>query len=205
MDMRMEPLDNYSIGIDPGWVNMGCATVKEVSPFKFEILYSGTWDPSKALTENQIKFAVSAMLKPIPYNAGGNVDLMPVAIERYVSYGNIRSTHGEEILMVIGMLRMELFNRRGMAEPIMLKAIDWKTKLCQTLVRHTGFDNPSKKGLLDKEFSVAAAKHLTSNNELISDDHQADAICLAAYPQVLVHAKQAKAANSSGSAPSSQP
>lgn len=183
----------WGIGIDPGWVSMGCATVKATEEsFKFDVVYAQTWDPSQQLTGNVISFAACAMMRPIPTEVLQGEQLVPLCIERYVSYGNVRSTHTEEILMVVGRLQQEFFSRRGVSEPMMLKAIDWKTKLCQTLVQYTGFDNPSKKGSLDKEFSVAAAKHLTINHDLIVDSHTADSVCLAAYPLVLAQARAAK-------------
>lgn len=189
----------YSLGIDPGWANLGAASVLAVSPFRFKILHAKTYNPSGGkFPEQVILDAKDDLVKSLPDSLWDTDEIADISIERYVSYGNVRSTHTEEILMVIGMLKFALWEHFNFGYPVMLKAIDWKTKLCQALVQHTGFDNPSKKGLLDKEFSVAAAKHLTINNDIISDDHQADAICLAAYPQVMAHAKQAKAAKANG-------
>lgn len=186
----------WGVGIDPGWVNAGYATVKAAAePFKFEIKTAGTANPSSVLSpESIIHFIFEETIHPMSARDGFGRVLIPLSIERYVSYGNVRSTHGEEILEIIGMLRMEYWRDCGFAPVNMIRALDWKTKLCQTLVRHTGFNNPSKKGLLDKEFSVAVAKHLTTNHgSILKTDHEADAIALAAYPLVLAQAKEIEA------------
>ena len=198
--MQMAPLvkhSEYGVGIDPGWMNLGAAVVKTTDTlFKFEVVKSLTACPGNShsptyntiLTVQELMWGIE---KPIYDCQSWIAALVPhVSIERYVSYGNVRSTHTEEITEVIGILKAEFWHW-GSIEPEMYKAIDWKTKLCQTLVRYTGFDNPSSS--LDKKFSIAAAKHITTNNESIIDDHQADAICLAAYPKILAQTKAVRA------------
>lgn len=184
----------YGIGVDPGWVNLGAAVVKKTGvPFKFELLRVRTMDPSLSdAPERNIFFLVDDLSDGLPISSCSDpyVKDPTISIERYVSYGNVRSSHTEEISTVIGMLRMEFWNWCGTTRPIMLKAIDWKTKLCQTLVKYSGFDNPSAS--LDKKFSVAAAKHISTNPEKVSNDHEADAICLAAYPHIMAQAHAAR-------------
>lgn len=110
--------------------------------------------------------------------------LTSACLERYVSYKGVNTAEAENILMLIGGLRQALrYSQASLPFDVLLvRAIDWKTDLVKYLVKNKGFDNPSTS--LDKKFSIAAAKCIIGNHE-IKTDHEADAICLAAYPSLL--------------------
>lgn len=188
----------YGVGFDPAWVTLGSAIIKESSqPFKVDILWVKTSSPGKE--EGGPCFHIDGLFHDM--NQILNLKwpgecLIPTTMERFVSYGNVRSSHTEEITRVIGIIEMACYYHHGLALPVQHKAIDWKTKLCQNLVKYAGFDNPSAS--LDKKFSLAAARHISTNPEKITNDHEADAICLAAYPHILA---QVQAARTSGRTP----
>lgn len=194
MEQQLE-MSEYGIGVDPGWINLGAAVVKRAeAPFKFDILKARTVDPSLSdYPERNLFFLVDDLTEGLQISSCADpyVKDPTLCIERYVSYGNVRSSHTEEISTVIGMLRMQFWNWCGTTRVSMLKAIDWKIKLCQTLVKYDGFDNPSAS--LDKKFSLAAARHISTNPEKLKNDHEADAICLAAYPHVMAQAQATRA------------
>jgi hypothetical protein len=56
----------------------------------------------------------------------------------------------------------------------MVRAIDWKPKVCKYLVRKKGFNNPYPS--FDKQFSILAANTLSGGDTKV--DHEADAVCL---------------------------
>lgn len=166
-----------STGVDPGWVNLGWARVQAdcTKLVKVTILECQTLNPStyEGGPEKLIDLAMTICPGEI------------ANIERYVSYGAQRSTHTEEITMVIGMLRMAFyltkFNWDNKLKDInMVRAIEWKTELVQILSKYYGFD--CKFTELDKDFSEAAARFIVDNPERIKTNHEADAICIAALP-----------------------
>jgi hypothetical protein len=181
-------LTPISIGVDPGWTSLGYACVaKTEDPFKFSVLATGTLNPSLG-PEECIENIPNHILTSLP-NPVCDFQVSDLVIERYVAYENIRSSSVEDILQVIGMLRMHYHliskNNCSTIKTTMIRAIDWKVKLVQTLSKYCQFQNPSSD--LDKKFSVAAAKFLVVNPETITTNHEADAICLAAYPYLARH------------------
>lgn len=163
----------YLLGIDPGWKNLGYAILKEEDG-EFTLIKSGVENPSLKDAEFPRCLHTHVFVTLAEHTPLELVQLSQVSIERYVPYNNTFSAEAENITMLIGGLR-EVF------KPVNLyRAIDWKTSLVKMLVKHTGFDNPSTS--LDKKFSIAAAKHILNNKGEIKDDHQADSVCLAAFP-----------------------
>lgn len=167
-----------SLGIDPGWNNLGMATVVPVDKiedgrFKVEIVSSGSYNVS----ENPERFVENLPFKYVGFASD-------VTIERYVSYANVRSGESENITMLIGMLRMRYHLLQLVPDDKinirLIRAIEWKTKLAQTLSRYCEFNNPSLD--LDKKFSMAAAKFIVVNPNEIKNDHIADSVCLASLP-----------------------
>lgn len=174
----------YSVGVDPGWKNLGLAVVKkDPESWKSKVVLSRHLCPSAAVTPE--KFCLDAS-NEVFHLAGGIFKIDNVLIERYVSYGNVRSSETENITELIGMLRYSFWCRFESSvagiDIKMLRAIEWKTSLVKFLSRHYGFQNPSRKMELDKEFSMAAAKFIVINPETITNDHIADAVCLATLP-----------------------
>lgn len=171
----------FSLGIDPGWRNLGWALVMEAEePGKVTVVEARHLNPS---TYHHPSGAVAETLKKVESSIPFSACLRHIRIERYVSYGNVRSTETESITEIIGMFRYALWeNYGGKVDISLLRAIEWKTTLVKLLSRHYGFSNPSKKMELDKKFSIGAAKFVTTNPEVITNDHIADAICLAALP-----------------------
>lgn len=155
------------LGIDPGWKNLGAAVLLNQDK-ELRLLRSWTWDVSGGPTN------VPGDILQVMDNARPT----DVTIERYVPYNNTFSAEAENITMLIGGLRQR-FSEEG-ADVYLVRAIDWKTALVKILVKYYGFDNPSTS--LDKKFSVAAAKCLLKLDNLNITDHEADAICLAAFP-----------------------
>ncbi|HET8685142.1 MAG TPA: hypothetical protein VFM18_00600 [Methanosarcina sp.] len=156
----------FLVGIDPGWKNLGSA-VLEVKDGCFHLVDSRTWNPSKAPEPFPTEFAKYVNSK------APREQVASVYMERYVPYNNTFTAEAENITMLIGALREVL-------KPVhLVRAIDWKISLVKMLAKHYGFDNPS--GSLDKKFSIAAATFILNGNGEFESDHEADAICLAAY------------------------
>jgi hypothetical protein len=87
----------------------------------------------------------------------------------------------ERINQVIGALIFYFgYNQTWNKEPLLIRAIDWKTNLVKSLYKKKGFRNPSDK--LDKKFSMAAAAACVELNSKLETDHEADSICLSTYP-----------------------
>lgn len=183
-------MEYYSLGIDPGWKNLGYAIVRKSIKEGISLVKAGTLNPSAGET------SAIDILTGQPY------DFRYITLERYVSYQGINSAESENILMFLGGLKYLLMREyhvledRGTLE--LTRAIDWKTELVKNLVRVKGFDNPSSS--LDKKFSIAAANACLDQPGEFKNDHEADAICLACRPiyRKLAAEKQAAAANSSG-------
>lgn len=179
--------EKVSLGIDPGWNNLGMAVVTKVESggdrFKVNIETCGSFDVS----EDSMRFVEDLPFKYVGFAS----DLV---IERYVSYANVRSGEAENITMLIGMIRMRYHliqaNSNLIINTRLIRAIEWKTKLAQILSKHFQFDNPSLD--LDKKFSMAAAKFISINPHEIKNDHIADSVCLAALPLLERHVSQAK-------------
>lgn len=175
---KPEPKPTYHLGIDPGWVNLGVA-VTRFQGGKWDLMGSRTFNPSKMVDATATICSWAEDIIP-------TCDLpLTYCIERYVSYKGVNTAEAENILMLIGGLREAIgwtLRDEGSNPPLLVRAIDWKTDLVKYLAKNRGFDNPSTS--LDKKFSIAAAKCIIGNHE-IKTDHEADAICLSAYPQLL--------------------
>jgi hypothetical protein len=173
----MSDTATYHLGVDPGWVNLGAAILKHENG-EWGLVESRTFNPSKAVRFNTVFSDWVDDCIPMKRPA-------TACIERYVSYKGVNTAEAENILMLIGGLRERVDSSLIgplHAYTLLVRAIDWKTDLVKYLVKNRGFDNPSMS--LDKKFSIAAAKCIIGNHD-IKTDHEADAICLAAYPSLL--------------------
>lgn len=161
------------LGIDPGWASFGVAIESEG-----KTIFKASYVPRD---HNDDIFTFMVFLNREIHK--GYVDLATVDkkeswyftdvyIERFVAYKGIHSDMSEKILMLIGALNYE-FTRRG-SNVHMVRAIDWKPKICKYLVRTKDFNNPNPS--FDKKFSIAAANALSGGDSKV--DHEADAICL---------------------------
>jgi len=173
------------LGCDPGWRSAGYALLSHNDATGFTPVMIGVDDPSQSGSRYPSVFAAKLHEHVAP-NSGS---LAYATMERFVPYNNTFSTEAENIVMMIGGLREAIqpwaqevaSTLRG--RMLLVRAIDWKVSLVKLLVKHTGFDNPSTS--LDKKFSIAAAKHILNGKYDFKTDHEADAICLAAFPQLL--------------------
>lgn len=165
-----------SLGIDPGWVNLGAASIM-VEEDQLVLLNSVTLNPSSM----EPPARASTILSSVVPEHDGFIEIDSLTMERYVSYKDKLTPITEDILMLIGGLA-ECSSQVLGVYPSLLRALDWKKELVKLLVRHKGFDNPSNS--LDKQFSIAAAYACLDdlNGKEIKTDHEADAICLAALP-----------------------
>lgn len=177
----------YSVGIDPGWTNLGLALVGK-GPKGLFLCMSKTLCPRDLGGQDSISKAVGYYVQKALTEEGTKTDaayppalnhLDHLVIERYVSYNGVQTSESENILMLIGALRESLRSFYA-PELTLYRAIDWKMKLVKHLVRTKGFDNPSNS--LDKKFSIAAAKSCLDVKGEFESDHEADAICLASIP-----------------------
>ena len=154
------------VGIDPGWQSFGiCVREPGEEPDVVGFVPANYPSFSEFLQEVRCKV-----------KSEGSVVL---TIERFVPYGNVQSSAGEDTLMVIGALRY-MFESAG-AEVGLVRAIDWKQRLCKYLVKNKGFSNPSSS--FDKKFSLAAAQALLGY--ALKSDHEADAVCLSFYGEIV--------------------
>jgi hypothetical protein len=158
----------YSLGIDPGWKNLGIAVVS-FDGNNIALEHCRTENPSQYPFPQAVLSLTS--LGIVPTYTG---------LERYVSYKGVNTAEAENILMLIGALRFKLTTLAG-SDTLLYRAIDWKTELVKSLVKLKQFDNPSMD--LDKKFSIAAANAcLDINTKGFNTDHEADAICIASRP-----------------------
>lgn len=163
--------DTCYIGIDPGWQSFGIcvrkpgeeALVRSYVPNKYPSLEKFVGDLSNELLLPSLNTCVDTV----------------ATIERFVPYGNVQSSAGEDTLMVIGAFRYYLGSAG--AKVNLTRAIDWKQKLCKYLVKSQGFSNPSAS--FDKKFSLAAAKALLGRS--LTSDHEADAVCLSFFGEII--------------------
>ena len=162
----------FLLGIDPGRVNLGAALVYSNSnDWKITIHKCWTENPSKA--KNFEEFA------HLVFN---DIEAKSFTMERFIPYNGVMSPETEGVTSLIGMLRLQFYLKSNGVVAELYKAIDWKMFLVKHLARHYGFTNLSKSGNLDKEFSLSAARFISTNPERIKNDHEADAVCLAAIP-----------------------
>lgn len=183
-------MNKLGIGIDPGLANFGFAIVEKTGPYSVLSLFNNTYsvDTSKDFIKpalgliDSLRSIVHANLSPMGY------DEIHVGIERFVSFSGVHSAAQENICILIGMLVAVLDSdfpgiRRSEAPPLtqihMPRSFEWKNELVRNLSKNAGFENPSLN--LDKKFSMAAASHICTNKQVIRNDHEADAICIASY------------------------
>lgn len=169
------------IGIDPGTVNLGIAAVGmqfgEVS-LRTSVLNL------KESKLSRINFVASILDLMHTWQDDTTMEgvfehIECVTIERYVPYAGTFSTDSEHIVLLIGALEYA-FNREYGCSVNIVRAIDWKPKLCKALYKKMKFNNPSTK--FDKKFSHAAATCITAQK--FKTDHEADAVCLAYYDKI---------------------
>lgn len=144
----------YILGVDPGWAKCGVG-VLETDGEKFELVVSKVLSPRDLWYKKTVEEISS--LSP---------SFESVGIERFVTYKGTFSAASEDILMLIGALRLGLE-----PEPIVFRAIDWKGYL----LRKLGL--AAEGGKLDKKFSFQACEAICNTKP--KTDHEADAICIA--------------------------
>lgn len=174
------PFFDYSVGIDPGWKNLGFAIVRknqEAKDTAIELVHSCVLNPE------ELGGVIPTVEKALALTRQ-NIDMYDLDVlygnmERYVSYNNTFTSEAENITLLIGGLLFGFKERTGLQFGLH-RAIDWKMSLVKALFKWKRFENPSDK--LDKKFSIAAAKACISNNKEFETDHEADAICLACLP-----------------------
>lgn len=172
----------YSLGIDPGWKNCGVALIRtDVPSLHFTKIDSVTFSPADFPSiEHFLEHLMNWYSQRLPE---GQI-LSYASIERYVTYQGVMTAEMENICTVIGGIRAAIRfcgeAKNWDTELHLSRAADWKIFMAQSLAKNEKFNNPSSS--LDKKFSVALAKHLTNNVYEFSNDHEADAVCIAAYP-----------------------
>jgi len=184
--MNQNPV--FSIGIDPGWKNLGLGIVQQIpGSYKSKLVYSTTLNPSSY--ESPEFFVEQALDDIIAVAIGGSYlkNVKHFTIERYVAYANVKTSETENITSLIGMMSLYAYQASlsfgkddHPLDRTLVRAIEWKVGIAQLLAKHTTFRNPSTQ--LDKKFSIAVAKELIDGNGKFETDHEADAIALAAIP-----------------------
>lgn len=160
------------VGVDPGWKNLGLAILIENEEGDLCIKYTSVLNPSSFKTITEFINHLDQLITPLINTVSG------VVIERFVAYGSIHTAESENINMLIGALcyyfgSKDIWN----TEPVLVRAIEWKTSLVKRLFKIKGFNNPSDS--LDKKFSIAAAKSCVNIEKELPTDHESDAVCLA--------------------------
>ena len=162
---------NATLGIDPGWSSCGVCLQLEG-----KVLGAKNFVPSEYGTPWD--FYNSGLLPWLePLLKDGEVYISNVRMERFVAYAGVHSEASEKILMLIGALAYALEESCSYINAVdigLVRAIDWKQKLCKYLVRTKGFSNPYPS--FDKQYSILAAKTLWP--EFTGSNHEADAVCL---------------------------
>jgi hypothetical protein len=156
-----------TIGIDPGWASFGIAMTKNNELIGIESYIPKTFENNRAFISN----LDSWITKTMQVNRATVGDGVDVYIERFVTYGGIQ-VDPEKILMLIGAL--EYFLDSKYSSPILIKALDWKVRVCHHLVKTKGLSNPNKS--FNKKYSLWAAEQLSGQK--FKSDHEADAVCL---------------------------
>ena len=178
-------------GIDPGWVNLGLAVLRRPSdqtpddPRTWTFLVDHTSVLKPKSRERDLERFCSELFLCSDAQEGASLSL-----ERYVAYQGVTTHESENILLLIGALRQAWYTQVK-SQAHLFRAIDWKTGLVQLLNKHCGFDNQYPD--LKKGFSIQAAKFICPTHEF-DTDHEADAICLAAFPALKVLAESRLAA-----------
>lgn len=167
---------SLTIGIDPGWASCGVAVQQDgVVLDKFFFVPREQHVIAKAHGElcQAMKYLILELQKILKSVPGSIPSLY---MERYVAYAGVTSEASEYILMFIGAIK---YHFEALEYPVhMVRAIDWKPKVCKHLVRTKDFNNPYSS--FDKKFSLLAARTLAGldpKNKTLTD-HEADAVCL---------------------------
>jgi hypothetical protein len=154
----------FSIGVDPGWSSFGISILNRETGE----IHKNSYVPKDYIT---IKGFVDELNSWIVDRVKG-IDEVDVFIERFVAYSGVQSSASEDILMLIGGLVLYFSNTFSI--PVMVRALDWKVKLCHFLVKNKQISNPYSN--FDKRYSFWAAEQLS--NIKLSSNHEADAICI---------------------------
>jgi len=169
-----------SLGIDPGWKNLGIAVVERDNENKVKVLKTAVLTPYLYETIWDTPLHVSEWLTEAGIYAG---DITSIGMERFVSYNNVDSAESEHILMTIGAVGEYLHRICYKTDVInMYRAFEWKVNLNKHLVKTKKFSNPSTS--FDKVFSVAAAKACLDYEYEFKTDHEGDASAIAYYSMV---------------------
>ena len=156
-----------TIGIDPGWASFGIAINKDDL-----LLAHASFIPKESgnITEFVKKLEQWVYQKTSGETFSEHHELN-IYIERFVTYGGTQ-TDPEDILMLIGAL--DYFFTTNYSKPTLIRALDWKVRICHHLVKSKGLSNPGTK--FDKKYSLWAAENLSGKK--FKSDHEADAVCL---------------------------
>jgi hypothetical protein len=158
----------FTLGIDPGWASCGVSLV-----YDDECIDYMHYIPRDCGKEDRAVYHAVNHLSNFLYKHVETIGRLNSAyMERYVAYAGVQSSHSEDILMFIGAVKYML---EAEYVPVnMVRAADWKPKVCKYLVRTKGFKNPSSS--FDKKYSIAAANALSGKQ--FKTDHEADAVCM---------------------------
>lgn len=160
----------YYIGVDPGWKNFAWAALGRDGS-----LVTGVTCPKESKEPSAVN-ELSFYLR----NRAVPASVIGAVMERFVYYNGVHNPNSEQILMVTGQVQQYLYSEYGIV-PKMVKAYDWKNRLCKVLYRK-GFRNPSDS--FDKVFSLAAARFIFPDYEF-KTDHEADAACMAYIASIM--------------------
>lgn len=169
----------YLLGCDPGFRNWGSALLEEKNG-ELELIRTWLLNPSS--------FCSMAHFVEHLWNEVTCFDqrtISSVVIERFVPFNSTATAEAEYINHAIGALCGIVRLKDPFLQPLLVRSVEWKTNLVKALVKTKGFDNPS--ATLDKKFSFAAAEACLDFEKLDRkrSDHEADSICLAAYPRIM--------------------
>jgi hypothetical protein len=163
-----------TIGIDPGWASFGVSITKNgdlVAKTSFVPKDFGTRSDFILHFREWFNAEICALNVKCPVKHIADSDMI-VFMERFVAYAGVQVSNSEDILMLIGGLE-QFFSARQI-KVVMMRALDWKVRMCHHLVKTQGFSNPGKN--FDKKYSLLLAK--TLSGEEFKSDHIADAVCM---------------------------
>jgi hypothetical protein len=154
-----------TIGIDPGWASFGIAISKDGN-----LLGKTSFVPKDFGTRLAFIKELNKWLDT--YQEYITSDFVQVFMERFVAYAGVQVSNSESILMLIGAIDY-LLSSNGM-DVVLIRALDWKVKICHHLVKTQDFNNPYKN--FDKKYSILVAE--TLSGQKFKSDHEADAVCM---------------------------
>lgn len=170
-----------TIGIDPGWASFGIA----LTAGEGQLIAKTSFIPKEYINIAKFISVVEEWIRSTIEGTGESFDGFKVYIERFVTYGGVQ-TDPENVLMLIGAL--DYYFSRYYSKPILVRALDWKVKLCHHLVKTKGISNPGKN--FDKKYSLWAAEQLTG--EKFKSDHEADAVCISYLNEEILNGDKRK-------------